>query len=335
MGNAVDFVTWPMDVGVWLADADGTHRTPADRVEGPHDGAGRPGEIPGRPGRLTGPGSRSRRARSDPRTDRRPGGRCPVRPIHRSHRGSVGAARPVRRARLDADVARRRLADRLGAGAGEGVRRVGGPWITRRADRGEAVVVTARLSRRSFLGYSAVAGALASAGTLGAARTASRASSPAADTAAPFRWEEASIAELQDAMEAGELTALSLTRAYMERIRTLDWDGPKVNSVIELNPDAEAIAHGTRRGTVAGSGARPAPRHPDPAEGLHRHRGPDGDDRGLARAARCEGAPRRRCRGLAAGGGGGPAGQGEHVRVERLPRLAAARRLERPRGDRA
>ena len=120
--------------------------------------------------------------------------------------------------------------------------------------------MTARLSRRSFLGYSAVAGALASAGTLGAARTASRASSPAADTTAPFRWEEASFAELQEAMEAGELTALSLTRAYMERIRTLDWDGPKVNSVIELNPDAEAIAqaldeerwHGLVRGPLHG-----------------------------------------------------------------------------------
>ena len=67
--------------------------------------------------------------------------------------------------------------------------------------------MTARLSRRSFLGYSAVAGTLASAGTLGAARTASRASSPAADTTAPFRWVEASFAELQEAMEAGELTA--------------------------------------------------------------------------------------------------------------------------------
>ena len=104
--------------------------------------------------------------------------------------------------------------------------------------------MTARLSRRSFLGYSAVAGALASAGTLGAARTASRASSPAADTTASFRWEEASIAELQEAMDTGELTALSLTRAYLDRIRTLDWAGPTVNSVIELNPDAEAIAAG-------------------------------------------------------------------------------------------
>ena len=102
--------------------------------------------------------------------------------------------------------------------------------------------MTARLSRRSFLGYSAVAGALASTGTLGAARAASRASSLAADTTASFRWEEASIAELQEAMGMGELTSLALTRAYAERIRALDWEGPRVNSVIELNPDAEAIA---------------------------------------------------------------------------------------------
>ena len=34
MGNAVDFMTWPMDVGVWLADADGTHVRPLIRSNG-------------------------------------------------------------------------------------------------------------------------------------------------------------------------------------------------------------------------------------------------------------------------------------------------------------
>ena len=28
MGNTVDYATWPMNVGIWLADADGTHRRP-------------------------------------------------------------------------------------------------------------------------------------------------------------------------------------------------------------------------------------------------------------------------------------------------------------------
>jgi len=97
------------------------------------------------------------------------------------------------------------------------------------------------MSRRSFLGYSVAAGALASLPALDAVGATQRGSSATVATGS-FRWEEASIAELQAAMETGELTALELTRAYSDRIRTLDWDGPTVNSVIELNPDAEAIA---------------------------------------------------------------------------------------------
>ena len=68
------------------------------------------------------------------------------------------------------------------------------------------------------------------------------------------------MAELQAAMESGELTALELTRCYLARIETLDWRGPQVNSVIETNPDAEAIArnldreraHGHVRGPLHG-----------------------------------------------------------------------------------
>jgi len=54
--------------------------------------------------------------------------------------------------------------------------------------------------------------------------------------------EEATIADLQAAMAAGTLTALSLVRMYLARIRALDWNGPRLNSILEVNPDAEAIA---------------------------------------------------------------------------------------------
>src|SRR5437867_513860 len=54
--------------------------------------------------------------------------------------------------------------------------------------------------------------------------------------------EEATIAELQAAMAAGSLTALSLVRMYLARIRTLDRSGPHLNSILEVNPDAESIA---------------------------------------------------------------------------------------------
>jgi amidase len=57
-----------------------------------------------------------------------------------------------------------------------------------------------------------------------------------------FDYEEASIADLQKAMSDGRETAESLTRKYLERIDAIDKRGPAVNAVIELNPDALAIA---------------------------------------------------------------------------------------------
>jgi len=50
--------------------------------------------------------------------------------------------------------------------------------------------------------------------------------------------EEYTISELQSKMESGELTARRLVELYLERIHALDQNGPRVNSVIEVNPDA-------------------------------------------------------------------------------------------------
>jgi amidase len=58
----------------------------------------------------------------------------------------------------------------------------------------------------------------------------------------PFELDELALAELRAGQESGRFTALSLTRKYLERIEAIDRNGPKLNSVIELNPDAEAIA---------------------------------------------------------------------------------------------
>ena len=54
--------------------------------------------------------------------------------------------------------------------------------------------------------------------------------------------EEMSVLELQEKMTSGELTALGLVENYLERIDQLDRHGPAINAVIELNPDAPAIA---------------------------------------------------------------------------------------------
>ncbi|HMJ88259.1 MAG TPA: amidase [Candidatus Acidoferrum sp.] len=54
--------------------------------------------------------------------------------------------------------------------------------------------------------------------------------------------EEATISQLQAAMQSGRESAESLARKYLARIEQLDRNGPKLNSVIELNPDALVIA---------------------------------------------------------------------------------------------
>jgi amidase len=54
--------------------------------------------------------------------------------------------------------------------------------------------------------------------------------------------EEASIAELQARLASGALSSRALTEAYLARIEALDRGGPRLRSVIELNPDAVAIA---------------------------------------------------------------------------------------------
>ncbi|HEX5839115.1 MAG TPA: amidase [Anaerolineales bacterium] len=53
---------------------------------------------------------------------------------------------------------------------------------------------------------------------------------------------EWTIAELQEKMESGELTARRIAELYLTRIEAVDKDGPYINSVIELNPDALEIA---------------------------------------------------------------------------------------------
>lgn len=54
--------------------------------------------------------------------------------------------------------------------------------------------------------------------------------------------EEATIAELQEMMTSGELTSRDLVKAYILRIGLYDKNGPKINSVLELNPEALFIA---------------------------------------------------------------------------------------------
>jgi amidase len=59
-----------------------------------------------------------------------------------------------------------------------------------------------------------------------------------------FELEELSVADLQAGMASGKYTARSLVEQYLARIESVDRSGPRVNSVIEVNPEALAIAEG-------------------------------------------------------------------------------------------
>jgi len=54
--------------------------------------------------------------------------------------------------------------------------------------------------------------------------------------------EQLTIGELQELMATGELTARALAEMFLERVEKLDRQGPAINSVIEVNPDALQIA---------------------------------------------------------------------------------------------
>ena len=100
-------------------------------------------------------------------------------------------------------------------------------------DRARSTAIPAQrtpqeLSRRNFLQLGALAGAASLTGAR-PVRTARAEISAQGDVTA------ATVAELQAAMTAGQVTAFSLANAYLTRIANLDQAGPKVNSVIEVN----------------------------------------------------------------------------------------------------
>ena len=71
--------------------------------------------------------------------------------------------------------------------------------------------------------------------------------------------ENATVADLQRALAAGEITAAALVGAYLARIEDCDLAGPAINAVREVNPEAMAIA-------AALDAARPS--RPRPLEGI-------------------------------------------------------------------
>lgn len=86
------------------------------------------------------------------------------------------------------------------------------------------------MDRRDFVRLGLAATAVAGASTSAGAAT------------APSSILDAGVLEQQAAMNAGRLTSKSLVSQYLARIAAIDKRGPRLNSVIELNPDALSIA---------------------------------------------------------------------------------------------
>lgn len=124
------------------------------------------------------------------------------------------------------------------------------------------------MDRRTFL-HGAAAGSLSAAGAqMGCApaggpdagRDGGAAAPPEATGAEPFELLDATVDSLQQAMTAGRLTARRITELYLARIEALNQRGPELRAIIEVNPDALALADrldaerkaGTVRGPLHG-----------------------------------------------------------------------------------
>ncbi len=104
------------------------------------------------------------------------------------------------------------------------------------------------LSRRAVLKWGAAAAAAPAAGAaaLRAVPTGGSAQVPGGTPLAvqtPFpELEEATIADLRAALETRQLSVRELAEMYLARIEAIDQSGPGLNSIIEVNPEALAIA---------------------------------------------------------------------------------------------
>lgn len=90
------------------------------------------------------------------------------------------------------------------------------------------------MKRRNFLRQTAATGLATMATGLLSAQT--------AGGTLTTDLQEATIDDLQEQMRSGKLTAKKLTQRYLDRIAAIDKQGPAINAIIELNPDALAIA---------------------------------------------------------------------------------------------
>ncbi|HUQ66206.1 MAG TPA: amidase [Flavitalea sp.] len=94
------------------------------------------------------------------------------------------------------------------------------------------------MKRRNFIKGASVAGLIAATGF----SFASNKKEQILHEDDTFSLNEATIEQLQKKMKNGQLTSRKIVQLYLKRIKEIDKTGPKLNAIIELNPDALSIA---------------------------------------------------------------------------------------------
>lgn len=101
------------------------------------------------------------------------------------------------------------------------------------------------MQRRNFIRTGALAGIAATALGTAACKPSGEGHTKdnhAGITYGDFELDELTIQDLQQRMADGTFTSRRITELYLERIHAIDRDGPKLGSVLELNPDALGMA---------------------------------------------------------------------------------------------
>jgi amidase len=107
--------------------------------------------------------------------------------------------------------------------------------------------MTTRALVRTALAVVAAAALQAASHAQGQAPAQARPAAPA-----PFRLEEATIADIHAAMKDGRLTCRSLVERYLRRVEAYDKNGPAINAIVQINPDALRLADDLDRRFAAG-----------------------------------------------------------------------------------
>lgn len=117
--------------------------------------------------------------------------------------------------------------------------------MKRKEGKRQGSVGRRKFLQASLVGGGAMAAAPALAPMVHAVRE--RSADPEEPEVRSFELDEVSIGELQEGMKSGKHSARGLAEKYLARMEEIDKSGPKLNSVIETNPDALQIAEALDR----------------------------------------------------------------------------------------